>query len=75
MQGDSRSMDSTKEALVHSVYDQFTEHHHLCVSYWKQLMHCCSEINPLNSKPQSDIQLALPNIIVQMPTNEKHILQ
>lgn len=50
MQGDSRSMDSTTEALVRSVYDQFTEQQHrLCVSYWKQLMHCCSEINPLNS--------------------------
>lgn len=46
MQGDSRSMDSTTGALVHSVYDQFTEQHRLCVSYWKQLMHCCSEINP-----------------------------
>jgi len=47
MQGDSRSMDSTTGALVHSVYDHFTEQQHrLCVSYWKQLMHCCSEMNP-----------------------------
>lgn len=49
MEGDSRSMDSTTEALVHSVYDHFTAQHRLCVPYWKQFMHCCSEINPLNS--------------------------
>lgn len=50
MQGDSRSMDSTAETLVHSAYDQFTEQQHrLGISYWKQLMHCCSEIKSLNS--------------------------
>lgn len=33
----------------------------LCfIPYWKQLMHCCSEINPLNSLAESDIQSTLP---------------
>lgn len=73
-------MDSSTAALVHGVYDQFTEEKkiiklplHLHISYWKQLMHCCSEINPTNSLAESDIQSTPPKIIIWMLTNDKQL--
>lgn len=47
---------------------------HSASLYWKQLMPCCSEINPPNSLAESDIQSTRPKIIMWRKTNDKRLL-